>query len=459
MKISIAFLTMLLFFLSGLKAQDDSIELKHFPPIDTFRLERYALPDINHRALDMFFDFNSRSNQNSFYSFFPQIREIFFVSPTLGLRNYSFKNNIKKQVECRDFLEFGYYFNKTEDLEVHKIITNSRFTTIFTIDRSYRYYDHKNRFFEIAPNSFVNFDIYNDWDISLNIDLDPGFFYGWGRIEDVTDVWHTNRILKDLQRENLLTRIPDGTELTEISERLSQSRYKRIFDHRIWRKDNLKLMDEVLTEKGLIKEKSVEYYTTLSDMLDYGVNNRRFANKRLAIGLVPKASFYILDEDDGIRDIGISAVAKFDLFKPISMTWQFDLNAAIEFGYSSYKTTWINENRINYTFIKPILNVGLKKYISSRSYASTDLNVNIDRKFGDKPYWNSDDTNFGILSTTKYQYYFSPKTGMSVDLILSYRSDDFGLFPIKFIYFDGNVLNFREGFGHSFSLTFTHKLF
>ena len=167
-------------------------------------------------------------------------------------------------------------------------------------------------------------EIFKDWNSSLSIDLTPGFFYGLGRVEDVTDSWHTNRILKDLQRENLLTRIPDGKELLEISEKLSQSRYKRIYDHRIWRKENLKQMDAVLTEKGLIKEKSVDYFTSLSDMLDYGINNRRFANKRFALGLVPSLSFIAFGKDQNIRDLSVAAVARYDWYKPINMTWQFD---------------------------------------------------------------------------------------------------------------------------------------
>ena len=131
----------------------------------------------------------------------------------------------------------------------------------------------------------------------------------------------------------------------------------------------------------------------------------------------------------------------------------------ISLGYSSYDYSILNAERINYTFIKPVMNASLKKYISSRSFASTDLNVNIDRRFGDKLSGPSNNTIYGILSTTKYQYYFSPKTGMSMNLIMSYKSDDYGFFPISFVFIDENVIYFREGFGHSFSINFTHKLY
>ena len=113
--ISISIVLFLFALNSNLSAQNDTIELKHFAPLDTFRLERYALPDLNYNALDIFFDFNSESNQTSFNSFWT--REIFYVSPVLGLSNYSFKNNTRKQIECRDFLNLGYYFSKVEDLE------------------------------------------------------------------------------------------------------------------------------------------------------------------------------------------------------------------------------------------------------------------------------------------------------------------------------------------------------
>lgn len=451
----------LLFF--DLSAQNDTIELKKFMPLDTFRLERYALPELKYRSLSMDFNFETFSNTFS-WDFLDNepYKEKFSLNPEMKVSSSCFINTKKMQISGGDILYISYNYQNREKLlngqDASDHILQSRLNTF----RSFKFFNRKIAFFELSPT--FSYDHYEYQDFASNTLFgDVGFFAGKGRIEDITDAWQTVRILKDLQRENLLARVPDGAEIKKIASILSKTRYKRIFDYRIKMKQNLHDIDDVLTGLGLVTDKNIEYYNSLIDMWYYGVDTRRYSNSEFAVGFVP--TFYYFQEPGTSNrsvDYSIKGQAKYTLFKPINMTTDFYLNSVLDLGYSSSEY-WNNNDiyKYNYVYLTPSISTSITKYISSRANATAGFKAYYHRRFRDEDFGFLDNY-FGTQFTSNLKYYFSPRTNISLNLILYYQSDGFSSILYEPIFISQDIspyYNFVDGFGHGFKIKLTHQLY
>lgn len=432
--------------ISKLSAQHDSIELKNFLPLDTFRLDRYALPELEYRSLYLNFDLNSLSNTYSwdFINSQPYFTNFYF-NPALQFYNSCFSNNKKKQISGYDNLSISYKYRNTKELITGEKKTYNSLDAEIVTSRSFTFYFKNQLFFELTPYVSYDYSTSNDWNYS-NLSANSGFFVGKGRIEDVTDAWHTIRILKDLQRENLLTRVPDGSELLEIAQHLSKTNYKRIFDYRIKRKQIMKDLDNILTEKGLIREKNTDYYNSLVDMLEYGTDTRRFANKKMAIGIKPDIYYYSPDgSNKSICNFGLAVESAYTIYKPINISLDFFFKSVLDFGYSSSEYFISNENLFNYLNLHPSISTGLTKYISTRANASIGVNTFYRYIFGNEVSGIINEF-YGMRLSSSLKYYFSPRTNLSFNLNLSYNNES-------------GYYKYSKGFGHELTINLKHQLY
>lgn len=462
--ISLSIILSITFF--DLSAQHDTIELKKFLPLDTFRLERYALPELKYRSLSMDFNFETFSNTFS-WDFIDNesYKDKFSINPEMRLYNTCFINTAKMQISGGDNLYIYYNYRKREEFQSESEISEHVIQTDFNSSRSFKFYNKKNAFLELSPSLFYHYYYYNDFNYRSLLG-NVGIFVGKGRIEDVTDAWHTIRIIKDLQRENLLARVPDGTEIKKIASILSKTGHKRIFDYRIKRKENLRDIDKVLTDLGLVSDKSIEYYNSLIDMWYFGIDSRRYANSNFAVGFVPSLNHFkgteYLNSSNNSIDYNIKVEAKYSIFKPINMTTDFYLNSVLDLGYLSSETSNINgEYSFNYVYFNPSFSAVISKYLSSRTYASVVAKAYYQCRFGDD-YSGFVNSFYGGQFQGNLKYYFSPRTDISLNLILYYQSDGFSSIIYDPIFLIQDLLphyNFTEGFGHGFTIKLTHQLY
>lgn len=447
--LSFALTFMLLSTIQNLSAQHDSIELKEFKPLDTFRLERYALPELKYKSLSMDFDFSTSANKSSFTLFEENIySENYSISPVLAFNNYCYFNNKKRQIIGSDNLLIDYHFKNVEKFLSDEDSSYYNFGGFLSSNRNFSFYNG-NTFIDLSPQFNYYYRNYSGKDFS-DFEAKLGVLVGKGRIEDVTDAWHVIRILKDLEREKLLTRIPDGSEIIEIAEILTKSRYKRIFDYRLMRKQIQEDMDKILTDKGLITDKNLNYYMSVFDMLQYGVNTRRFANSKFAIGLVSAYSFHNLYQNENTDvDYNLAMEAKYTIYKPVNMSLDFYFNSFVDFGYTTNASELFGIYFDDY-YINPSISTSLTKYISSRANASAGISSHYLHKFGDS---SGEKNIFDISFDGQIKYYFSPRTNLSCNLTMNYLSDIKG--GVIFI----SHFKYQEGFGYDFRINLTHLLY
>lgn len=462
--------------LINISSQSDTIELKKFTAIDTFNLKNYVLPDLKYKSLGFGFDLNTNSNDaNSDYNTGSTIEKDNFSSfnfkSHLSLNRYHYINSSKKQSSGRDQFNFNVGYNKVKAWDSIDSDIEWTLGPNFYSERSYKYFNSKNYFLELTSDlsgMFGGYTLLFDFPIllgegyqiysgnknSYNLSFRPGIGIGKGRIEDVTDAWHTIRILKDLEREKLLTDVPDPGQILSIAKRISEIKNDRIFDSRMRRKENLKRLDEALFNTGLIRQRNIDYYKSLFDMWSYGIDFRRLSNRDISLNFAPLISVwnddYIENKYNGLTS-GFRAGLSYNSYNPLNMFWQFDFNATLDFNYIYDKQFLFNYNSAQKRgFLTPSINARLINFISSRAYFSTSFNGQFNYLIYQGSY-KADTHSFRINFRNNFVYYLSPSTSLNVSL-------DFGWYFDKYdsdfdLYFKNN------GFGQTFNIGFNHYFY
>ena len=94
-------------------------------------------------------------------------------------------------------------------------------------------------------------------------------------------------ILEDLKKQGLLQREPTHAEINELANLAIYVKNQRFFDSRIKRIYELKSMDSLLHEQGLIANESIEYHTVLQDNWNFAVNSFRQTGWLFQYGIKP----------------------------------------------------------------------------------------------------------------------------------------------------------------------------
>ena len=457
-----------------ISSQTDTVELKKFKAIDTFKLKNYALPDLKYKSLGFGSTLNTNSNDSrSTYSSSSNIEDDnytrFYFKSNLDLNRHSYTNSPNKQFSGWDYCNFNIDYTKLKEWDSTNTTKVWNLRPVFSSNRSYKHFNSKNYFLELTSDFFGMFgsyttpfylpfggeliQIYQGTKNSYSLGFSPGIGIGKGRIEDVTDAWHTIRILKELEREKLLTDIPGSDQILFIAQRISEIKNERIFDGRIRRKENLKSLDDALFSTGLISERNIEYYNSLFDMWSYGIDFRRFTNWDIALHFAPLISFWDSDykeNDDKSIGSGFKAGISYNSYKPINMFWQFDLYASLDLNYIYDKYYYFNFNHTDIRgYLTPSLNAKLTNFISSRAYFSTSVNGHYNvLVFDDSDY--EDYYSYGFSFKNSFVYYVSPMTSLNADLNFFYSFSKSEYSGINFYQGDGFSHTFNIGFNHYF---------
>jgi hypothetical protein len=114
---------------------------------------------------------------------------------------------------------------------------------------------------------------HKDLDFANSTEISLGF--GKGRIDNVTDAVQAIFVLQDLQA--LYSTSYSQNQIEEIAKGITLIRNARYLDYRIRYKTQLKMLDSVLQVNGVGSERSVDYFTTISDNWLYANRTSRNA--------------------------------------------------------------------------------------------------------------------------------------------------------------------------------------
>jgi len=197
-----------------------------------------------------------------------------------------------------------------------------------------------------ATNNYIKKDNAAFSNVSYTIGV------GRGRIENVTDAQMADNILLDLKKNNLLTRDFTADEINGLARTITGINTTRLFDFRRKHIFELKQIDSFLSAKGLVKEKNIDYFTTVNDNWFYAFNPLRRHGKERFITLTPllgiddkKTIFNTLPADSSFRSFSKFAVVTLTLgidnARAISLKRQFNkgLSLITSYGYSRDKQT------------------------------------------------------------------------------------------------------------------------
>lgn len=409
-----------------------------FSQVEDYDLSKYKLPDIKRHQLD--FEFRS-SGQNSSSKYFfenENYRDTIkdFQNQFTGNYNlgYSFYQNTKKIQSSISADTYGNYSKTKQNRFNYYSQDNYSFNNNVALNYDLKYFfTPTNWFVTTAPNFALSYSNYKE----RESDLEYKSLYtsakvkiggGKGRIEQVQDFRHAILLIEEFDKRGVSKRNVTEEEMIELSTLISQLKNKRFFDYRKQKEAELVALDSFFVEKGIVDEKSIQYYTGLEDIWTYGGLQVRESGKQVLFSITPGYVFSknLKLEDNNINeDILMHYNLSFVSKNPISVKWQGNYSAGL---YHEYLKRLQQQN----------VNIGEKSYDSQAFvngeigyYPNTRTNFSLSSKIalsnrGNEKIFDKERYGAQLKISTSGYYYISEKlrAGYSVH----YDTSKFGIF-------------------------------
>lgn len=430
---------------------------------DKFDLSKYKLPDIKRQQLDFNFE-SSGENSSSFflisdtnysdtlkhktnqytgdynlgYSYYrntPKVQSSVYV--------HSFGNYSKiKQNRTNYYSQDSYLFENrlSFNYDLKYFVTPSNWFVTAVPDYGYSYYNYKDK--ENEPSYKIK---------NFYTHASMGLGGGKGRIEQVQDFRHAILLIEELEKREVSKRNVSETEMTELSALISKLKNKRFFDSRKQKETELVALDSFFVEKGIVNEKSIQYYTGLEDIWSFGGLQIRESGKQILFSIAPGYNFdkNLEDDDNNINEnflmnYNLSFVSK----NPISVKWQGDYSVAISHQYLK-RLKQINSERSDKSYESFVYVNGMVGY-----YPNTRTNFDLSGGLSlmnrsSESVLDKENYSAGLEIITSAYYYISEK--LRVGYTLSYRNSKNGIF-------NSNVEDtYYKAF--SYNITFNYAIF
>lgn len=414
------------------------LSLVSFSQVENFDLSKYKLPDIKRQQLDFYLNSQGR-NTSSFYlfedeNFSDTIKNKynnFIGSYNLG---YSYYRNSKRVQSTINALMNGDY-NKTKQ----------NATNYYAIDYSYLKnnlscnYDLKyfltptNWFVTAAPNYMLNYSNNNNNEndtesknLMTEVYLKMGG--GKGRIEQVQDFRHAILLIEELDKRGVSQRNITETEMIELSTLISHLKNKRFFDYRKQKEAELIVLDSFFVDKGIIEEKSIQYFTGLEDIWTYGGLQIRESGKQTLLSITPGYSFD-KNYEDSENNINENMLMHYNLSfvskNPISIKWQTNYEFGITHIYMK-RLQQRNDNLSEKSYdSRAFVGGQVGFYPNTRTYFDLSGNLNLMNRSDDKVFDNEKYAAALQIVTSGY-YYISEK--LRIGYSVRHETSKYGIF-------------------------------
>ncbi len=312
----------------------------------------------------------------------------------------------------------------TSSIDVQKSFEGEEDYRTFQLSNNYmienKFYNESNLFWGYDLETFARVAIYNYESPTeerkssfIRGDLTPGLKIGFGRIQNIQPAWRATTILKDLNQNQLLKRIPNHEEITAFANALAELQNVRalstkFIDSRFERNERFLQLCEFLISNDFVENNNPLFYTILYDTWRFENFISRRANNEFSVG------------------------ARYDLFRIFDEVWYRDgVNSFINYGPEIY---------VSYTVNKPIDHVlqlngtnEIKLRGVQRKYYSQPENV--DHEDGSALFfefssqweleiWHSVRTRYSFSATTSFD---SEKTNIDQDFEELIKNLDFRL--------------------------------
>ncbi len=392
-----------------------------FAQQSNYDLKQYILGDYDFNALSV--NFGSNGNNTNGSNENDETSNFYRIGGNGAVFYSKFLNTRKQQISISSNLSFGG--SREDETNYEKPLYRNDLR--LGINYSHRLYDPKNRFVGLGIGA--NYD-YRKSQSSANITnttvffissrhnalISPQLSFGFGRIEDVRDSWQAIRIVEFLKEVDAIDKDPTEQQIIELARLISVRRNWRFYDFRLKRIEDIKLLDELLQQQGIVSNPDAAYFTTLTDIWGFGVNGRRTTGTSLSFGInTPYYYEQFENELNFIREgefntLGLIAFGEYASNNPYRLNAQFDYSFRLEGGRIS--GDYYSTDGPNY-FISPSASTNWGYFPTTR----TEFNLRATTRYfaydGDSRL-NQDQIQAGINGS--FYYYFSPQTRLEVGL-------------------------------------------
>ncbi len=448
-----------------------------FAQFENFDLSKYKLPDIKRHQLTFYVD-GDNSFSKDYLKDDQTTTENDLFTRFSGTYS-SFLNSRKKQVNLNiNFLDwFDFNKNKTDDGHWDKNKFNNSSISIVSDQR--HYFENELLFLHVVPRLGYlhsrsldqtphtwNERIYDVRNINGNGNISPKMEIGigYGRIEPVGDLRQALYILEDMQKNQRLEKLPDENEIVKLASRISTLKNKRFFDSRLRHIYEIKSLDSLMSEMGLIKNQDAVYFTSLNDLWLYG-DEVRNSGKRLQLDLNLGLSYIFIKsksddfnwekqdlvtttQKDNYFNNSVGANFSFTQFKPIGVKWEryIFVSSSLNYFYHDIFNQFEYPSILNdYFLVESMAQLKYKWYLNTR----TNFNCGLRGQFSLQNY-KSDDPNFSGFDSELFggfSYYISPH----IQLIFNTS--------LNFAWRDNPHYNADKQISCSNRLSFTYQIF
>jgi hypothetical protein len=426
---------------------------------DKFDLSKYKLPDIKRQQLDVFFQSNGQNSSSKY----------FFEDKSDSLKNedrqfngeyslrYSYYHNSPKIQSFISACNLGNYSKSKHDRTNYYLIDNKYFYNYLSFDYNLKYFfSPSNWFVATVPHyslSYYNRN-YNDENSdskSIYTNASVGIGGGKGRIEQVQDFRHAVLLIEELEKRGVSARNISEAEMIELSTLISQLKNKRFFDSRKQKETELIALDSFFVNKGIVDEKSIQYFTGLEDIWSYGGLQVRESGKQVMFSIIPEYNIgkdLIKEENNTNEDLLINYHLSFVSKNPISIKWQGNYGFGLNHEYLK-RLQQQNENLEEKSYQSHIFADGqIGYYPNTRTYFGLNSRITLSNRSDEKGFDN-ERYSAGLQVGTSAYYYISEKLRLGYNL--HYNTSKYGIFNI-----DAEDANYNTFY---YSITLNYAIF
>jgi hypothetical protein len=257
---------------------------------------------------------------------------------------------------------------------------------------------------------------------------------GHGRIENITNAWHAQRILNRLHFVGMSKEENDYIEINQLGHLIDELKAERVYDVRLNYIAQLRILDDYLrNEFGLSTEDGMKYFVELNDMWSYGISENRIKGQKWTLkfgGLYDLLNQHDEDDDTFDRDLEIAYYGpklslSFLRAMPIKRDFQLNVTAEVNSYYLLSLDQFNNKGELmeNALIVSPLVNVLLAFYPTTRTeYTLTGTYRNYIRRgelLGTDIISNENESSF--TSEGSMRYWFSPRTNLNASISYNYN--------------------------------------
>ena len=405
---------------------------------EKFDLSKYKLPDIKRQQLDFFFHSNGQNSSSKYFfedksdSLKNEEHQI-FGEYSLRYSNYSNSPKIQSLISAYNS---GNFSKSKHDRTNYYLIDYKYFYNQLSFDFDLKYFfSHSNWFVNTVPHYSLsyysrNYNDENNDSKSIYTRASVGIGGGKGRIEQVQDFRHAILLIEELEKRGVSKRNVSETEMMELSTLISQLKNKRFFDSRKQKESELVALDSFFVDKGIVDEKSIQYFTGLEDIWSYGGLQIRESGNQVLFSIRPEYSIGkdLVDEENNINeDILINYHLSFVSKNPISLKWQGNYGFGLNYEYLK-RLQQQNENLGEKSYESNIFTDGqIGYYPNTRTYFELNCRITLSNRNDEKGFDN-EKYSAGLQVGTSGYYYISEKLRLGYNL--HYITSKYGIFNI-----------------------------